>query len=534
MKTRMSLLQDWSSGQESAALPGKFAQTRVRSHGFIDRPRMRRVVAFFAWAGLGLLLSHSALAEEEAHSLAFLRIQPAKTGPYVGELVPVQIKAYFREALQARLDGPPQFKGAAFTWHSPGGEPQRTREVVGNQVYSVLTWHAGMSATKPGEHPVTAQLQVTLLVPDGARSRGQSTFGGSPFDSFFGDVFADFFGRLQERRVTLASQAQSLSVEPLPVAGQPADFAGAVGRFELSASATPVKPGPGDPVTVRMAVKGYGNFDRVSPPRLSDAGSFKTYDPTSTFEPRDTVGYEGVKKFEQVIIPKDPSVTEIPPLTFTCFDPDAGRYETVRTAPIPLQISSAGAAAASSARQPPTSSQDTVASGDSTAFDGLESGPAVHLELGRLSRDLKPTLFQPWFLGLQALPMLAIGLGLHLHRRNVQRRDDPSLFREKQADRAVAGAMVSMERAVRASDVGAFFAACRHAVQERLGARWGVPPPAITLADIRRRLPAAIELQRAFETADAAAYSGQTCRQEQLRSLQQTLQRELDSLRGGR
>jgi hypothetical protein len=345
-------------------------------------------------------------------------------------------------------------------------------------------------------------------------------------------VFADFFGRLQERRVTLASQAQSLSVEPLPVVGQPADFAGAVGRFELSASATPVKPGPGDPVTVRMVLRGYGNFDRVSPPRLSDAGGFKTYDPTSAFEPRDTVGYEGAKNFEQLIIPKDPAVTEIPALTFSYFDPDAGQYQTVRTAPIPLQISAAAGAAAPSARQPPTASQDTVASGDSTAFEGLESGPAVHLELGRLLRDVKPTLLQPWFIGLQALPMLAIGLGFHLHRRNVQRRDDPSSFRNKQADRAVAGALVSMERALHASDVPAFFAACRQAVQERLGARWGLPPPTITLADIRRRLPAAIELQRTFETADAVAYSGQTYTQEQLRSLQQTLQRELDSLRG--
>jgi hypothetical protein len=663
MKTRMSLFEDWNSGRESAPLSGKSAQTRVRSHGVIHRPRMRRAWVLFTWAGLGLLVSlgapaqaagisisveprqfstdeaarltvtlfgesvsepvlpsvgglqfhpagqssqtriingtvstsrsHSYLvivpepgtyeippiqarvdgivhqsapvslrvsqgsgiprsmpavprvpapggsadapemSEDEAHSPAFLRIQPAKIRPYVGELVPVEIKAYFREALQARLDGPPQLDGTAFTWHSPGGEPQRTREVVGSQVYSVLTWHAGMSATKPGEYPVTAQLQATLLVPAGARSRGQSMFGGMPFDSpFGGDGFADLFGRLQERRVTLASQAESLRVESLPVIGQPADFAGAVGRFELSASATPVKPGPGDPVTVRTVLRGYGNFDRVSSPRLSDAGNFRTYDPTSDFEPRDTVGYEGVKTFEQAIIPKDPAVTEIPALIFTYFDPDAGQYQTVRTAPIPLQISSGGGATASSSRQPPTASQDTVASGGSTAFDGLEPGPAVHLDLGRLSRDLKPTLFQPWFVGLQALPLLAIGWGFHLHRRNVQRRDDPSSVRKKQADRAVADALVSMERALRASDVPTFLAACRQAVQERLGAGWGLPPSTITLADIRRRLPAAIELQRTFETADAVAYSGQTYTREQLGSLQRTLQRELDSLRG--
>jgi hypothetical protein len=76
-----------------------------------------------------------------------------------------------------------------------------------------------------------------------------------------------------------------------------------------------------------------------------------------------------------------------------------------------------------------------------------------------------------------------------------------------------------MERALCASDVPAFFAACRLAVQERLGAGWGMPPSTITLADIRRRLPAAIELHRVFETADAVAYSGQTYTQEQLSRL---------------
>jgi hypothetical protein len=89
-----------------------------------------------------------------------------------------------------------------------------------------------------------------------------------------------------------------------------------------------------------------------------------------------------------------------------------------------------------------------------------------------------------------------------------------------------------MNDAIRASDAPAFFAACRHAVQERLGERWGLPAPAITLADIRKRLPEALELQRAFATADAVAYSGQSYTKDELRSFQQMLQRELDSLGG--
>jgi hypothetical protein len=125
-----------------------------------------------------------------------------------------------------------------------------------------------------------------------------------------------------------------------------------------------------------------------------------------------------------------------------------------------------------------------------------------------------------------------LGLGVYLHRRNVQRLEDPSHLRRKHANRAIDDAMASMERAIHESDVPAFFDACRRAVQERLGELWGLQPLAITLADIRKRLPEESELQRAFETADAVIYSGQTYTQDQLRSYQRTLQQELQTLQG--
>jgi len=473
------------------------------------------------------------LTEEEANSLAFLRIQPSKTTPYLGELVPVQIKAYFRETLQARLDGLPQLQGGAFTLHKLSNEPQRTREVVGNQVYSVLTWYTGISATKQGDYPVAAQLDATLVVPERGRARSRSMSGRSPFDSLFDDdMFASFFGRVQERRVTLASEDESIRVLPLPVDGRPANFSGAVGRFELSATAAPVKLALGDPVTFRTAITGHGNFDRVSHPRLSEDSGFKTYEATAEFTPKDTVGYAGTKTFEQAIIPQDGSLTEIPAITLTYFDPDTAQYETLKTDPISFQISPALGAVAHSTLLSKAAATVAPIPADSASVDIPEAGPSLHVDLGHLSRDLRPTLFRPWFIGLQVLLLIVLGLGVYLHRRNLRLLEDPSHFRRKHTNRAIDGATASMERAIHESDVPAFFDACRRAVQERLGELWGLQPLAITLADIRKRLPEKIELQRAFETADAVTYSGQTYTQDQLRSYQSTLHQELQTLRG--
>jgi hypothetical protein len=87
-----------------------------------------------------------------------------------------------------------------------------------------------------------------------------------------------------------------------------------------------------------------------------------------------------------------------------------------------------------------------------------------------------------------------------------------------------------MDIAMRGGDAAGFFDACRDAVRERLGVLWGIEPQAITLADIRNRLPDATGVANVFATADAAAYSGQSFSQEELRACRDELRQELETL----
>ena len=90
-----------------------------------------------------------------------------------------------------------------------------------------------------------------------------------------------------------------------------------------------------------------------------------------------------------------------------------------------------------------------------------------------------------------------------------------------------------MERAIRGGDATGFFSAYRTAVQERLGDLWGVQPLAITVADVRRRIPDAMGLRDVFETADAVAYSGRTYTQNELRNYMKALKKEIATLGHG-
>jgi len=61
---------------------------------------------------------------------------------------------------------------------------------------------------------------------------------------------------MREKEVNIASINQTMRVIPLPKAGKPDNFSGAVGSFSLSAEAAPKECMVGDPITLMMVIRG--------------------------------------------------------------------------------------------------------------------------------------------------------------------------------------------------------------------------------------------------------------------------------------
>ena len=72
--------------------------------------------------------------------------------------------------------------------------------------------------------------------------------------------------QVQERRVALAAEPETLTVLPLPKENVPANFNGAVGSFSMTLSAGPTNVAAGDPVTVKVQISGRGAFDSLALP----------------------------------------------------------------------------------------------------------------------------------------------------------------------------------------------------------------------------------------------------------------------------
>jgi hypothetical protein len=432
---------------------------------------------------------------------AFLRVVLPKRELTVGELVPVELKACFPAGMSASLNGLPMLAGGAFALNKLGENPEQTREVIDGRPYTVITWSSALSAVQAGNYPLNLELPVMVRVQEKVK-RG----GGNPFKDFFSDEspFDDsaldgFFGQVTEKPVVLHSDSTPVKIQPLPVQGRPADFSGAVGKFELKAEASVAKAMSGDPITLKINITGQGNFDRVTTNGLVSSAAWKGYKPNSRFEPADTDGFAGAKVFEQAIVPTQSGSSAIPALSFSYFDPDTRSYVTKTTGPIPIEIAPASGTASTPVATTLATAPVTVRSADGRMLD--------HLEIGRAS-SLHPVVLAPWFLIGNALMVTATSIGLLARRWRQRRANDPEQLRADAARAAVREAVSAMDEAIKNHNGAGFFQSARRAVTERLAERWSLPSSRVTPAEIRARLDSRGEkICALFKRGDQVAYS---------------------------
>ena len=75
---------------------------------------------------------------------------------------------------------------------------------------------------------------------------------------------------------------------------------------------------------------GSGNFDSIQAPTLKyDTELWRTYDPQSSFEAKDVLGFEGTMTFNYTLVPLKDGKQSLPAVTFCYFNPKSGNYETL-------------------------------------------------------------------------------------------------------------------------------------------------------------------------------------------------------------
>jgi hypothetical protein len=153
-----------------------------------------------------------------------------------------------------------------------------------------------------------------------------------------------------DHRETRRSKPVNVEVLPLPTAGQPKDFPPQnVGTFTIGATLDRTEVEVGQAAKLTLTVRGTGNLRQLDLPRLPRLSGIKVYEPKITDNPPKSVGQQGEKISEQLLVPTETGLVRIPPLVLDFFDPVRKQYRKLRTEEIGLRVtepSTAGAAQA--------------------------------------------------------------------------------------------------------------------------------------------------------------------------------------------
>ena len=465
----------------------------------------------------------------DPQSFGFLRVVSPKKEFYVGEQVSVELKAFFRAGVELRLDGLPKLNSDAFAMNKLSDQPMRSEQVIGGVPYTVFTWSTALTAVKAGDYEMSVELPTTVTVRQRVQrphTKPNNPFGDPFFDEVFNDpFFSNFFGSATQKEVALSSEPSPVKILSVPVENRPANFTGAVGKFEVAAEATPLQAAVGDPITLKLKLSGSGNFERASAPALERNNEWKTYKPTAKFEPEDSAGCSGTKTFEQALVPERSGKLVIPALAFSYFDPESKQYVTRSTESLSIDVAPGQGVANTTPSAP-------VAHAAPVTQPPGEPGMAPNkLVPGRFHTTLRPWFFNLWLLAGALLPSLGLLATYWLMRRQQALALDPRRVRLAVAQREMQEQLRVMESAATRGATSEFFAAARGALQNRLGVLWGLIPQTITLAEVNTRLNGEADGFRfVFELADEVAYTGRTFGAAELQKWYKVINVELNKL----
>ena len=434
-----------------------------------------------------------------------LRVSVARTNVFIGEVVPVEVELYFHIA-QSRDQ--PHLSEQGFTLGNIVGPTQSTRTDDGVQ-HNVATYRTYVVPAKAGSlnlGPASMSIQVL-------RSNAR-----------------DFFGRYTDwHPVSAESEPLALNCQPVPTENRPAGYAGAVGNYTVTLSASPTNIAVGDPVTLKIAITGKGAIDNLTIGTPPGWDHFKVYPPTSTTQTTDDLGITGTKTFSLTVVPENMEVKEIPPFTFSYFDPEAQEFRSDTKPAIPLTIRPSAASlplqtVGSTAPQPPPQSGQDIA--------------PLKIRVGNTQGHGIPLVMQKWFTAVQTVPWIIAITAVVWRKRKDALENNPRLLRQRHVEQLVRNGMAELKTQARENQSESFYSGMFRLLQEQIGYQLDCPSSGITESVIEEKLlPAGIEpgtidkLHLLFQACNAARYSKGSSAAE-LNSLLNELENVLNQLKG--
>jgi len=266
------------------------------------------------WDELVPRLNRYATAAEDPMGMIRLESGIAPERVYVGQQLTVVATATFAPEARARLGRDPEFfpPEAVDAWVVDIPLAPGEAVALGGRVQEA---HTFMRAFFPVRAGLLTVDPVRLVYAVGSRG------GGAPF----GD--------------TLAAEPLVAQVLPIPRSDAVPGWAGAVGRYHVSARVFPASVGWGESALLTLEVAGAGYVSSVARPDIGPVwgAEVRPVGERSRLEVRDGV-VGGVKTFSWMVVPVESGLLRLGPIVFSYFDPWLGAFAQVATEETTLEV----------------------------------------------------------------------------------------------------------------------------------------------------------------------------------------------------
>ena len=212
----------------------------------------------------------------------------------------------------------------------------------------------------------------------------------------------DMFGRmlLTETSKRVSAGSKTITVKPLPEAGKPDNFSGAVGNFDFKVTPSKNNLKNGESLDLVVSVTGKGNLKLFSLPKPEVPNALEMYDAVHSEDISTPLsGMAGKSSDSYTIVPQYKGNYPVKPMQFSYFDLGSRTYKTITSSEIMINV-----------LEGPTPIDSTANDGNKNKITNVEHFKTIKLRTELTSIDKNDFFGSNLFLGLLFAPFLLLPL----------------------------------------------------------------------------------------------------------------------------